>query len=186
MGALGSKGAVMDTEKLEFVAFLTYNSIGCGDSVRNGIHRQSHVRGSRKTLVLQNSQGKMWATNGRRGHSNQPSADHGAAEVRAEIEKLWKRLERRAKELDHVVFYLGREGAELALERVAKTFPPEKVTILSCTCNIEMKKMAVKHVGLEKARFISCRSCGGQLEMYELYLNYMEKGELDLEPPGEK
>ncbi len=173
----------METGTEKFVAFLTYNGLGVDDDVCNGVHRSSRAKGSRKALILQNTAGKFFATAGRKSHQGtEASADHGASEVKSEIEKLWKRLKRHLSALDHIVFYLGREGAESALEKVAASFPPEKVTIVSCTCNVEMKKLAVKQVGLEKARFLTCRRCGGQTEILGMYFNYMENGQLEFYP----
>ncbi|MBI5254794.1 hypothetical protein HY932_03400 [Candidatus Falkowbacteria bacterium] len=79
------------------------------------------------------------------------------------------------------MFYLGREGAELALEKVAAKFPANKVTIVSCSCGAGLKDMAIKAVGLKAAQRIQCRKCGGQLAMHELLIRFLEDGELRVE-----
>lgn len=92
-----------------------------------------------------------------------------------QLTSLWSELEKVLPELDHLVIYLGTGGSEKAIGLAAQRVPAEKVTFVSCDCNLYHKEMMIQRTGLLNCGRLICE-CGGHDTMEALYRAYMEKG----------
>ena len=91
------------------------------------------------------------------------------------ITSIWSELEKVIPELDHLVIYLGTGGSDKAIELAAQHVPAEKVTFVSCDCNLSHKEMVIRRTGLANCRRLLC-NCGGHDTMETLYKSYMVEG----------
>ncbi len=146
------------------VAFLSYNAI---PGLKDGWHKNK--KNGTKILVLPNSQNRLFM--------NEYNGTEGNQAVNNELIRLWTKLNKTTKEIDQIVLYVGTFGHEVAI-RLASKFPAEKVTYVTCGCDIKNIKQLIKTVNHEKATIINCE-CHGIETMPRLCRNFSKTGKLE-------
>lgn len=150
------------TNKLNKVAFVTYNTLG----IASGVHQHA----DREAFVLQNSTGRGSLAEGKRTMN--------VNEIGDEISRLWEQIGQMSKELDHIVVYVGARGSERAIALAAQ-LPAEKITFIGCSCGLPAKEAMVQAAGLDKARRIMCE-CGGHKTMERMINSFLDTGSLGI------
>ena len=146
------------------IAFITYNNM-------LDIPAGWHERDGRRALVLINSKGKRSAA----VQSDRWSAGQAVA-VEKEVLDLWDELDQALPELDHIVVYVGASGSEEGIRRAAR-LPASKVTFVLCDCGLSYKRQLIDLHGLKQAPVKMCE-CGGRHRMRELFVRFMDGGQL--------
>jgi|SRR3989338_4532902 len=141
------------------VAFVTYNSL---DGFPNG----PIERNRRTALIVQDTNGRGSLSEGKRTRTKD--------EIKAVIEGQWNTLESALPNLDRLVVYVGAGGSGRAIELAAK-LPPEKLTLIGCSCGIEEKEAMVQKAGLGGVDRRLCE-CGGHRTMIAMINVFLETG----------
>lgn len=158
------------------VGFVTYNTVG--DEVADGWHKV----GKRQAYVLQNSKGESFAVDSlgykeefKRGEYSRVDSKY-ANGVRDEIGNLWRKLQEVAKDLDHIVVYVGSAGSECAIALAAQ-LPASKVTFVGCDCGLHIKEALIQAAGMNDAQKVLCE-CGGRRTMKVIFDHFLKTGML--------
>ena len=144
--------------KVEKIAFVTYNRIGEGQH-NNGVF---NING-REIYIAQS------------GHKSEWIADMNCSFDRAEETRKWgaKSVTRRHDlgDMDHVFLYVGSDGGEEAIKQT-RDISADKITYVLCRCNLDSKKQMINDFGNADAKIVESY-CGGHDTMKSLLDKYL-------------
>jgi len=160
-------------------AFVTYNNVfdpRLDKCVETGWHEQD----GRRALVLQSTKSGAFSEACMRLLSGlyTPEVIQATIETTGHrIDEIWSSLAGVVSTVDHVVVYLGVHGTVHAIE-MARQLPIDKLVFLMCDCDVPWKQALLAEAGLQGARTIVVRECGGDLSMGRAFRDFLDIGTL--------
>jgi hypothetical protein len=167
---------------MQTAAFVTYNNVR-DPQTKQPVESGWHDKDERRALVLQSTNSNTFAEACTRllmGLYTPRVIDATIDTTSQRIDQLWPVLTEVINTLEHVVIYVGVNGTEHAI-KMASQLPIEKLVFLMCDCDIPWKRGLLADVGLQNAKTIIIRECGGEHSMGKAYRDFLETGTL---PPG--
>lgn len=123
-------------------------------------------------LLLQNQNGSAW------GLPQFVPPQSGAQFCRDMINCLWDKLREVLPTIDKVIFYVGSNGAERAIELAAENgLTPDRAIFVFCDCNYSVKAELIRSRGFSCSKVVGCER-GGYSTMRRIYNDFLAEGKL--------